>query len=92
MLFLNKQLKRKSKKQKPMFSILSRVNILRFMPEIITAHKVIKKISEFLKFEEYNPTYHGTLMGHLGTKNGNLSQQSATPETTQRIDFSVIIC
>jgi hypothetical protein len=39
-----------------------------------------------------SPTYHGTLMGHLGTKNDNLSQQVVTPEAIQVIDFPFIVC
>jgi hypothetical protein len=39
-----------------------------------------------------SPTYHGALMGHLGTKSGNLSQQSVTPETTKGLDLPVITC
>ena len=39
-----------------------------------------------------SPTYHGTLMGHLGTKSGNLSQQSVAPETTKDLDLPVITC
>ncbi|MBY0292598.1 MAG: hypothetical protein K2W92_04845 [Alphaproteobacteria bacterium] len=31
-------------------------------------------------------------MGHFGTKNGNLSQQSITPKTTKVLDFPVISC
>ena len=39
-----------------------------------------------------SPTYHGALMGQLGTKSGDLSQQSVSPETTKGLDLPVIIC
>ena len=45
-----------------------------------------------LAVDTNSPTYHGTLMEHLETKNGNFPQQSVTSEATQGLDLPVITC